>query len=147
MFRLIILAWMLLPGVSLAQGTSTITSTAAGGVPLDSVGGLLEAITAKNWPAAAGFVIMLVVWALKKYRVLEKIKLGSKWGIRASVVILSALTALAGGLMDGLPPAEVVIATLQAAGSAFGSWETLGKMLRDVAAKKNKPEAPEASTE
>jgi len=131
MFRLIVFALMSLPSLALAQAGTSTTPPASPGEVVQSAGALWEAIAQKNWPLAVGVAITIIIWLLKKTGVLDKIKLGSKQGIRMSVVILAALGSVAGGFIKGLPPMEVVMATVVAASAAFGGWETVGKFLRD----------------
>ncbi|HET6493850.1 MAG TPA: hypothetical protein VFH61_00615 [Thermoleophilia bacterium] len=125
--------------MTLLAQTSSTSTTPPGSVSevLNTGTGLLDAIQAKNWPLAVGLGLMMLIWGLKTTGVLEKIKLGSKLGIRMSAVILSVLAAVGAGLIQGLPAMEIVLNTFEIATAAVGSWELIGKLLR----KKPKAEA------
>jgi len=127
MLRLIVLLIASSPTLALAQVGTTTTSTS--GIPLD---GLLAAVSAGDWPLAAGFAIMIAVWVLRKLGVLDKIKLGSKWGIRASTLVLAVLYSVAVGLIGGMSWFEIVEGAMQATVAAVGGWEFIGKLVRDV---------------
>jgi len=137
--------------MTLLAQTSSTSTTPPGSVSevLNTGTGLLDAIQAKNWPLAVGLGLMMLIWGLKTTGVLDKIKLGSKAGIRASALILSVLTAIGAGLIQGLPALEIVLNTAEIATAAVGGWEFIGKALQSIAAKEaeadSRPEAPPTS--
>jgi len=150
MFRLITFLLLSLPGLAFATSTTTSTIPPAGlDGAVQTAGSLWAAIQTKNWPLAVGLGLMILIWGLKTTGVLDKIKLGSKAGIRASALILSVLTAIGAGLIQGLPALEIVLNTAEIATAAVGGWEFIGKALQSIAAKEaeadSRPEAPPTS--
>jgi len=135
----------------LVASTTTATS-AAGGVPstpeeaFGLVGLFVDAVGAKNWPLVVGLALAVAVWALKTYGVLDKVKLGSKWGVRFSTLFLSSLASVALGLQGGLPWTEVVMNAIQVAFAAVGGWEFVGKLVRDAKNKKPAPATEETAS-
>lgn len=99
------------------------------------VGMMLQAFQSKNWMLLAGLILAIVVFVLKVTKILDKIKLGGKWGIRMSTVILSTLTSVSLGLLTDQGWWAIVSTGLGVAFAAIGSWEVVGKLVRDGLAK------------
>jgi hypothetical protein len=142
-----VLGLLALPGTAWAADAGTATATTAAPVAGDVVqasGALLEALMQKNWTVAAGLALSILIWVLRTTGVLDKVKLGSKWGIRASTVILAVIGSLSVSLVTGMPPAEVAVSAVQVAVAAVGGWEFFGKLIRDVTTKSAPAPAPAA---
>jgi hypothetical protein len=127
---------MLFPTLTFAQ---TKTSTAgidiskidAGDLP-EIFGLLIQSFHDKNWMMLSGLVLAVVIWILKSFKILDKIKLGSKWGIRFSTVVLASLTSTALGLIANQGWWAIVSTAFGVAVVAMGGWETVGKLVRDI---------------
>ena len=131
MLKLITLLLVTMPSLAFAQvATSTITLPNPGGDPGGFLALLLKAYQDKDWALLAGAILSVVIWALKKFGVLDKIKLGSKWGIRISTLALAVLTSIAIGLIGHQGWQEILKTGVQVAFMAVGGWEFIGKLFR-----------------
>lgn len=123
---------------ALALIATTTTATVSPDDPMTLVGPLVHAFGDKDWLMVAGLVLMAAIFVLKKTGVLEKIKLGSKWGIRLSTLILAVLGSVAAGLVAHQDWWTTVKTALGIATTAVGGWEFLGKLMRDTVGKSSK---------
>ena len=127
---------------------TTTTATTAAGIPgsdLDAlavIGPLVGAFQNRDWVLAVGLLLTVVVYALKRTSILDRVKLGGKWGIRFSVLALAVLTSVALGLTSGQGWFDIVRVAGETAVAAIGGWEFLGKLLRDLTGGSAAPAAP-----
>lgn len=136
MWRFLLPILILIPTSALAQtNTSTtgidISKITAGDLP-EILNLLVQSFHNKNWMMLSGLVLAIVIWGLKTFKILDKIKLGSKWGIRFSTVLLASLTSIALGLMANQGWWAIASTAFGIAVVAMGGWETIGKLVRDI---------------
>lgn len=86
---------------------------------------LIEAVKSKNWPLAAGILVMLALYAAERFgKVRQKVGkklwpwVGAGFGIAASI---------AAGLMAGVDVMDAVVQGFIAGAAATGLWEMVGK--------------------
>ncbi len=101
---------------------------------VDDVSLTLQAIESKNWPVAAGFILMLLVFVGNKFGLKDKV--GPK-RVPLVALVVALLGTTGAGLAMGVPLWTAVAQGMSAGLAAIGSWEVLFKSLL------NKEEAAE----
>lgn len=136
MFKwLLVIVLVTLPSWAWAVDTSTTSTSTTAGLPSATVGMMTQAFQDKNWTLLAGLLLSAAVFALKTTKILDKIKLGGKWGIRISTVVISTLTSISLGLVTSQSWWLILTTAFGVAAAAIGGWEIIGKMIRDLIAK------------
>ena len=131
------LSLLIVPMVVLAQSMTSSTSTVVDPNLLDLtgvgalVGLMIKAFHSKAWEGLAGLILTAVVFVLRYTKLLDKIKLGGKWGTRVTTVGLSLLATLALGLQTWQSWENMLSTWLSVTAFALLGWELPGKAVRD----------------